>query len=92
MFVFDAIPFANNSIVVETKRADEFSPVKNAEGVDSVKTSREDQQRQFARWFAAVGSPLACDEFGLPEISIEVSPLFAYDESSFKASWQTLDP
>jgi UDP-N-acetylglucosamine/UDP-N-acetylgalactosamine diphosphorylase len=92
MFVFDAIPFAENAIVMETERADDFSPVKNAEGVDSARTSREDQQRQFARWFAAVGSPLACDESGLPGISIEVSPLFGYDKDSFKASWQALDP
>ena len=32
-------------------RADDFSPVKNAEGLDSPKTCREDQMRQFARWY-----------------------------------------
>ena len=92
MFVFDAIPFAENAIVVETIRADDFSPVKNAEGVDSPKTSREDQKRQYARWFAAVSSPLKCDESGLPGISIEVSPLFGYDEASFRTSWEKLTP
>jgi UDP-N-acetylglucosamine/UDP-N-acetylgalactosamine diphosphorylase len=35
MFVFDALPLAYNPLVIETLRADDFSPVKNAEGVDS---------------------------------------------------------
>ncbi|HEX3731231.1 MAG TPA: UDPGP type 1 family protein, partial [Opitutaceae bacterium] len=50
MFVFDAIPFARNPLVIETRRRDDFSPVKNAEGLDSPRTCREDQLRQFARW------------------------------------------
>ena len=37
-FVFDAIPLARNAIVYTTDRAEEFSPVKNAEGVDSPAT------------------------------------------------------
>src|SRR6201999_439407 len=37
-FVFDAIPLAKNAIVYETDRAEEFSPVKNAEGADSPAT------------------------------------------------------
>jgi UDP-N-acetylglucosamine/UDP-N-acetylgalactosamine diphosphorylase len=49
-FVFDAIPLAKNAIVYETERAEEFSPVKNAEGVDSPATSRRDQIRRAARW------------------------------------------
>ena len=49
-FVFDAIPLAKNAIVYETERAEEFSPVKNAEGNDSPATSRRDQIRRAARW------------------------------------------
>src|SRR5690606_6714748 len=29
-FVFDALPFAKNPVVIESDRADDFSPVKNA--------------------------------------------------------------
>lgn len=92
LFVFDALPFAANPVVVETSREDEFSPVKNAEGVDSVQTCRDDLRRQAARWLHAAGVALETDETGLPAIAIEVSPLFGYDEDSFIESWNQLEP
>jgi len=90
MFVFDALPFAARPLVIETLRADDFSPVKNAEGVDSPKTCRDDQVRQFARWLRSNGAELPVDSTGLPPFPIEVSPLFGYDEDSFADSWQRL--
>ena len=90
MFVFDALPFANNSIVIETARADDFSPVKNADGLDSPKTSREDQLRQFARWFKAAGDEVETDSTGSPKLTMEVSPLFGYDSDTFVERWQSL--
>ncbi len=90
MFVFDALPFAKNSIVIETARADDFSPVKNAEGVDSPQTSREDQLRQAARWLKSVGATVGTDATGLPECRMEVSPLFGYDADSFAESWSKM--
>jgi UDP-N-acetylglucosamine/UDP-N-acetylgalactosamine diphosphorylase len=92
MFVFDALPFAKNSVVIETARADDFSPVKNAEGVDSPKTSREDQLRQFARWLKAAGAAVDTDATGLPKVGMEVSPLFGYDAETFAERWQALSP
>jgi len=90
MFVFDALPFAKNPVVVETARESEFSPVKNAEGVDSPQTSAADQLRQYARWVKAAGIDLAVDETGLPSIEFEVSPLFADSERDFVAKWNAL--
>jgi UDP-N-acetylglucosamine/UDP-N-acetylgalactosamine diphosphorylase len=92
MFVFDALPSARNPVVVETSRADDFSPVKNAEGVDSPATCRADQLRQFGRWLAMAGAAVPEDASGLPEFSLEVSPLFGYDEDSFMDSWNRLKP
>jgi UDP-N-acetylglucosamine/UDP-N-acetylgalactosamine diphosphorylase len=92
MFVFDAIPHAKNSVVIETARADDFSPVKNAEGVDSPKTSREDQLRQFARWFKGAGAAIETDATGLPKAKVEVSPLFGYDAETFAERWKPLAP
>jgi UDP-N-acetylglucosamine/UDP-N-acetylgalactosamine diphosphorylase len=92
MFVFDALPFARNPVVIETLRQDDFSPVKNAEGVDSPRTCCEDQLRQFARWFNANGAEVPTDPTGLPAMTMEVSPLFGYDEDSFAGSWRKLSP
>lgn len=90
MFVFDALPFARDPVVVETDRADEFSPVKNAEGVDSPATCLRDQLKQFARWAEAAGLPVAKDPEGVPAVKFEVSPLFAVDAESFAQSWLKL--
>jgi UDP-N-acetylglucosamine/UDP-N-acetylgalactosamine diphosphorylase len=92
MFVFDALPFAKNPVVIETDRADDFSPVKNAEGVDSPKSCADDQTRQFARWANAHGAAVPTDATGLPAFAFEVSPLFGYDEDSFAASWAARSP
>ena len=92
MFVFDALPFAKNPVVIETDRRDDFSPVKNAEGNDSPQTCRDDQLRQFARWAKAAGAMLETDQTGLPSVTFEVSPLFGDDTVSFAASWKKLSP
>jgi UDP-N-acetylglucosamine/UDP-N-acetylgalactosamine diphosphorylase len=92
LFVFDALPSAGNPVVVETARQDDFSPVKNAEGVDSPATCHADQLRQFARWLRAAGAPVRTDRTGLPDFSLEVSPLFGYDEQTFTESWARLVP
>jgi UDP-N-acetylglucosamine/UDP-N-acetylgalactosamine diphosphorylase len=75
-FVFDAIPLAKHAMVYLTERAEEFSPVKNAEGVDSPATCRRDQIRRAARWLKAAGVevPTAAGE---PDAVLEISPLFA---------------
>jgi len=90
MFVFDAIPFARQPLVVETRRYEDFSPVKNAEGVDSPKTCTDDQLKLFARWMHAAGIPVPLDAAGVPKARFEVSPLFAVDEDSFAESWAAL--
>jgi UDP-N-acetylglucosamine/UDP-N-acetylgalactosamine diphosphorylase len=75
-FVFDAIPLAKNAIVYTTDRGEEFSPVKNAEGVDSPATSRRDQIRRATRWLQEAGVNVPMKD-GEPDATIEISPLFA---------------
>jgi UDP-N-acetylglucosamine/UDP-N-acetylgalactosamine diphosphorylase len=77
-FVFDAIPLAKNAMVYTTDRAEEFSPVKNAQGVDSPDTCRRDQVRRAAKWLAGAGVkvPTRNDE---PDTLLEISPLLATD-------------
>jgi UDP-N-acetylglucosamine/UDP-N-acetylgalactosamine diphosphorylase len=75
-FVFDAIPLAKNAIVYTTDRAEEFSPVKNAEGVDSPATSRRDQVRRAARWLREAGAEVPA-KGGEPDAVLEISPMYA---------------
>lgn len=91
MFVFDALPLAKNPVIIEAARGDNFSPVKNAEGVDSPQTAKEDQLRMFARWLKAADVEIETDESGLPKITFEISHRFAADEKDFVEQWQALD-
>jgi UDP-N-acetylglucosamine/UDP-N-acetylgalactosamine diphosphorylase len=75
-FVFDAIPLAKNAILFTTERAEEFSPVKNAEGSSSPQTCRKDQVLRAARWLRQVGVEVAISN-GEPDTLIEISPMFA---------------
>ncbi|MGJ8654112.1 MAG: UTP--glucose-1-phosphate uridylyltransferase [Opitutaceae bacterium] len=90
MFVFDALPLAKRPVIIEAAREDEFSPVKNAEGVDSPKSCAEDQLRMFARWLKAAGESIDTDETGLPSITFEISHRFAADQADFVAQWAAL--
>ena len=92
MFVFDALPFAKNSVIVETTRLGDFSPVKNATGVDSAYSCRKDQQKLFASWLAQEGVNLEVDDEGVPARAIEISPLFGYDQDSFSEAWKSKMP
>lgn len=79
MFVFDALPLAERTCVLETVRTEEFSPIKNAEGADSPATSLHDQIARAARWLEAAGVAVPRDADGEVAAAIEISPLFADD-------------
>jgi len=86
MFVFDALPGAGNPIVIETAREEDFSPVKNAEGLDSPETCRRDLLRQYARWLEDLGIEVPVDDEGVPNRNFELSPLLGFDRESFVAN------
>lgn len=76
-FVFDALPLAKQSLVLETSRVEEFAPIKNATGVDSAASSHEIQTERHARWLAACGLDVPRDDEGKVLARIEISPLTA---------------
>jgi UDP-N-acetylglucosamine/UDP-N-acetylgalactosamine diphosphorylase len=84
-FVFDALPLARNPIVLYTAREEEFSPVKNAVGVDSVETARRDMIRRAARWLESCGVCVPRDVGGEPALALEISPAFALDVEDLRA-------
>ena len=54
-FVFDALPLAQNPLILEADRLEEFSPVKNKRGVDSLESSQADQVKRAKRWLENAG-------------------------------------
>lgn len=77
MFVFDALPLARNVVVLETLRSEEFSPIKNASGEDSLASSLHDQIRRAAAWLELSGVRVPRDADGQVAAALEISPLFA---------------
>jgi UDP-N-acetylglucosamine/UDP-N-acetylgalactosamine diphosphorylase len=79
-FIFDAVPLAARALVLETDRAEEFAPIKNAEGEDSPESSRAAQLERAARWLESRGTHVARDpDTRALRCAIEISPLTACD-------------
>jgi len=78
-FIFDAIPMAKNPLILQTIRCEEFSPVKNATGVDSAETTRRDMNRRVAAWLTSAGFDVPVTADGEPDGLFEISPLLALD-------------
>jgi UDP-N-acetylglucosamine/UDP-N-acetylgalactosamine diphosphorylase len=72
-FLFDALPMADKSITLEVMRHEEFAPVKNLTGADSLESSRLLQNELHTSWLKRLGVDVD------PGISVEISPLFALD-------------
>jgi UDP-N-acetylglucosamine/UDP-N-acetylgalactosamine diphosphorylase len=85
-FVFDALPLCEKSIVYETDRIEEFAPIKNATGVDSVESSRAIQTERAARWLSSHGTAIPRDASGEPECVLEISPLTALEARDLRAA------
>lgn len=76
-FIFDLLPFARHSIVVEVDEARCFAPLKNEPGAerDSPETVKAQMVALHAEWLRKAGVEL------LDGVAVEISPLFALDEA-----------
>ncbi len=90
MFVFDLIPFAERSLFYEVDRREEFAPLKNREGVDSIETCIRGQTEKFAAWLEACGVEVPRDSDGKSRNAVEISPLFADDRRALAAKRASL--
>ncbi len=84
-FIFDALPHADRWLAVETLRAKEFAPIKNASGADSPETARAAQIALHADWLRRAG----IDTHGH---AVEVSPLFALDAEQLAEKLRGSEP
>lgn len=85
MFIFDAIPLADRALFFEVDRAEEFAPLKNREGTDSIETCRRGQVEKAARWLETCGVTVPRGPDGRPRHLLEISPRFALDRDELAA-------
>jgi UDP-N-acetylglucosamine/UDP-N-acetylgalactosamine diphosphorylase len=78
-FIFDTLPLARHALVLETGRAEEFEPLKNASGGSSPETVRRRLSEAAAAVLEEIGATVARDADGAPVAAIELSPLLAAD-------------
>jgi len=83
-FIFDVLPVADRVLFYETVREDEFSPVKNREGLDSPETCMRDQTAKAARILEECGVQVPRDGNGFCRHRLEIAGTFAWDLSTLK--------
>lgn len=76
-FVFDALPLAEKSIILETLRSEEFAPVKNADGADSPAVTKKMMIARAADWLKTAGVNVPTKPDGSPDCTIEMAASFA---------------
>ncbi|HUW19036.1 MAG TPA: UDPGP type 1 family protein [Sedimentisphaerales bacterium] len=84
-FVFDALPLASKSIILQTLRKEEFAPAKNATGTDSAETARQMMVARAADWLESAGVNIPRKDDGSPDCLIEIAPGFAVEKDDIGA-------
>ncbi len=84
-FVFDALPLASKSIILQTVRNEEFAPVKNTTGVDSAEVTIQMMIARTCRWLESAGVHIPKKQDGSPDCVIEMAPGFAPSVGDVKA-------
>ena len=87
-FIFDALALCRQSLVYETDRVEEFAPIKNATGVDSVESSQALQTLRAARWLEAAGIDVPRTPEGTPDCVLEVCPRTALCAADLQSNGQ----
>jgi UDP-N-acetylglucosamine/UDP-N-acetylgalactosamine diphosphorylase len=83
-FIFDALPLALKSIILQTVRSEEFAPTKNATGVDSAETTRQMMVDRAANWLESAGVTVPKKPDGSVDCLLEIAPSFALEKQDIK--------
>jgi UDP-N-acetylglucosamine/UDP-N-acetylgalactosamine diphosphorylase len=78
-FIFDLLPLARRGVGLEIDRAEEFGPIKNATGEDSVDSARRLLRERARRWLAAYGVEVSS------AARVEIGPLYAATAAGLRA-------
>jgi UDP-N-acetylglucosamine/UDP-N-acetylgalactosamine diphosphorylase len=84
-FIFDVLKSARRTIILQVKRSDEFSPIKNTSGANSPQTAQRDLSNLYARWIREAGAgPERLNGEDEAFAAVEISPLYALDAEDLK--------
>ena len=78
-FIFDALPLAARTMIMEFDRREVFAPTKNPTGVDSAESCRQMLIDRDTRRLESAGVAVPRKENGEPEVIVEISPALALD-------------
>jgi UDP-N-acetylglucosamine/UDP-N-acetylgalactosamine diphosphorylase len=84
-FVFDALPLAEHSVILQTVREEEFAPVKNATGTDSAEVTRQMIINRAAAWLEKARVKVPRKDDGTPDCTLEIAAGFALAPEDLKA-------
>jgi UDP-N-acetylglucosamine/UDP-N-acetylgalactosamine diphosphorylase len=91
-FIFDALPLAANSIILETLRGEEFAPVKNETGSDSIEIARKLMVARAVSWLESAGLAIPRKPDGSPDVVCEIATSFALEKDDVKAKLNKIPP
>lgn len=83
-FIFDALPLASKSIILQTPRHEEFAPTKNATGTDSPEVTRRMMVARAADWLESGGVTVPRKPDGSVDCLLEIAPSFALEKDNVK--------
>lgn len=72
-FIFDIMPWSKAALIVEANRAEEFNPIKNNTGNDTLETAQTAMMALHRHWLRQAGATIADD------VPVEISPLVAVE-------------
>ena len=79
-FIFDALPLAGRTMILEGDRKEVFAPTKNATGVDSAESCRQMLIDRDARRLETAGVAIPRKADGNVDAMIEISPAAVLDD------------
>lgn len=91
-FVFDALPLASKSVILQTVRSEEFAPIKNATGENSPDVTRQMMIARAAAWLGSAGVSIPRKPDGSPDCVIEIAPSFALSPEDVKTKKDRIPP
>jgi len=91
-FIFDAIPLASQSIILDIVRGEEFAPVKNATGEDSAEATHRMLIERAAAWLESAGVKVPRKADHSPDCAIEIASSFALGAEDIQAKRDQIPP